>query len=100
MDYTRGLGLIVTEGSTYFSEEKRECSFEIAPVEPGVPAFRLVNTDLGGRYRIEKEVLADPHRNIVLQKIRFVPVLGKLADNRLYALLAPHLGNVGSNNTG
>jgi glucoamylase len=100
MACTRDLGLLVTDGSSFFSEEKRQCSFEVGPVEPGVPAFRLVNTDLGGRYRIEKEVLADPHRNIVLQKIRFVPVLGKLADNRLYALLAPHLGNVGSNNTG
>jgi glucoamylase len=105
MACTRDLGLIVTDGSSFFSEEKRQCSFQIAAIEPGVPAFHLVNTDLGGRYRIEKEIFADPHRHIVLQKIRFSDLHstaspGAPAQNRLYALLAPHLGNIGSNNTG
>jgi glucoamylase len=53
-----------------------------------------------GRYRIEKEVLTDPWRNVVLQKIRFVPLQGKLGDYRLYALLASHLANMGYGNTG
>src|SRR6059058_5140592 len=71
MACTRDLGLLVTDGKSFFSEEKRHCKFEVAPVEPGVPAFHLVNTELGGKYRIEKEIFADPHRNVVLQKIRF-----------------------------
>ena len=107
MACTRDLGLIVTDGSNFFSEEKRQCSFEAKPIELGVPAFHLVNTHLGGRYRIEKEVFADPHRDIILQKIRFSdlrsaaqPGASSAAPSRLYALLAPHLGNVGSNNTG
>ena len=65
-------GLLIADGNNFFSEEKRNCKFEVGPVEPGVPAFRLVNTELGQRYRIEKEIFADPHRNVVLQKIRFV----------------------------
>lgn len=97
---TRDFGLLVTDGSKFFSEEKRHCRFGVQPVEHGVPAFRLTNTHLGGRYRIEKEVFADPHRNVVLQKIRFVPTAGKVSDYHVYPLLAPHLGNVGSNNTG
>ena len=97
---TRDFGLLVTDGASFFSEEKRHCGFEVHPVEPGVPAFRLVNTHLDGRYRIEKEIFADPHRNVILQKVRFVPTAGQLSDYHLYALLAPHLGNVGSNNTG
>jgi glucoamylase len=100
MPCTRDFGLIVTNGSNYFSEEKRYCRFEIEPFEHGVPGYRLTNTALDGRYRIEKEVLADPYRNVVLQKIKFVPLAGKLEDYRLYALLAPHLGSVGTNNTG
>src|SRR5262249_26846360 len=99
MACTRDMGLIVTNGVNFFSEEKRDCTFEIVPAEPGVPAFRLVNSHFGGRYRIEKEVFADPHRNVLLQKIRLVPLAGALSDYRLYVLLAPHLGNVGSNNT-
>jgi len=100
MACTRDLGLIVTDGKSYFSEEKRHCTFEVMPIEPGVPAFRLRNTEVNQRYRIEKVVFADPHRNVVLQKIRMVPLAGKLADYRVFALLAPHLGNVGVNNTG
>ena len=97
---TRDLGLIVTDGSSFFSEEKRHCKFEDVPFAPGVPAFELINTDLQGRYRIEKEVLTDPYRNVVLQRVRFVPLQGTLADYRLYALLSPHLANWGNGNTG
>jgi glucoamylase len=100
MACTRDLGLMVTDGKSFFSEEKRHCTFEVMAVEPGVPAFRLSNTEVNQRYRLDKEVFADPHRNVILQKIRFVPLAGQLADYRVFALLAPHLGNVGVNNTG
>jgi glucoamylase len=96
---TRDLGLIVTNGHNYFSEEKRHCQFENVPIEPGVPVYRLTNTEYQGRYRIEKEVFSDPYRNVVLQKIRFVPLEGELKDYSLYALLAPHLANWGRANT-
>jgi len=97
--------LIVTDGTSFFSEEKRSCRFEVAPVEPGVPAFRLINTEIGERYRIEKEVFADPHRNVVLQKVKFADLrsagqAGAVPTSHLYALLAPHLGNCGDHNMG
>ncbi len=97
---TRDLGLIVTDGTSFFSEEKRHCKFENIPVAPGVPAYELINTELQGRYRIEKEVLTDPYRNVVLQRIRFIPFRGTLADYHLYAVLSPHLANWGNSNTG
>ncbi|MGA2856259.1 MAG: glucan 1,4-alpha-glucosidase [Candidatus Sulfotelmatobacter sp.] len=97
---TRDLGLMVTNGRDFFSEEKRHCSFENRPVEPGIPAYQLTNTCNQGRYRIHKEVLTDPYRNVVLQKIRFEPLEGQLSDYRLYALLSPHLANCGNGNTG
>ncbi|MFZ0818202.1 MAG: hypothetical protein WAM78_21930 [Candidatus Sulfotelmatobacter sp.] len=81
---TRDMGFIVTNGRDFFSEEKRHCTFENKPFEPGVPAFELVNTDNSGRYRISKEVLTDPYRNVVLQKIRFEALQGQLSDYRLY----------------
>jgi glucoamylase len=97
---TRDLGLMVTDGRDFFSEEKRHCTFENRPIEPGIPAFEIVNTDISGRYRIHKEVLTDPYRNVVLQKIRFEPLQGALTDYHLYALLSPHLANCGAGNTG
>jgi glucoamylase len=96
---TRDLGLIVTDGGNFFSEEKRLAHHQISDLTPGVPAFHIVNTDDSGRYRIEKDVLADPQRSVVLQRIRFIPLQGKLADYHLYALLAPHIDNQGAGNT-
>ncbi|HUO25965.1 MAG TPA: glucan 1,4-alpha-glucosidase [Candidatus Aquilonibacter sp.] len=97
---TRDLGFIVTSDHNFFSEEKRHCSVENRPLEPGIPGYCLTNTCHSGRYRIHKEVMTDPYRNVVLQKVRFEPLTGQLSDYRLYALLSPHLGNCGYGNTG
>ena len=96
---TRDLGLIATDGQDFFSEEKRHAEHQVAYLAEGVPAYRLVNTCQQGRYCVEKEVLSDPRRDVVLQRVRFVPLQGSLDDYHLYVLLAPHVGNRGSGNT-
>src|SRR5581483_5713153 len=97
---TRDFGLLVSDGISFFSEEKRNATSTISHLAGSVPAYRLINICNQGRYRIEKEILTDSHRNVVLQKIRFQPLQGKLADYHVYALLAPHLANCGAGNTG
>jgi glucoamylase len=97
---TRDQGLLITDGSSYFSDEKRHCTFENVAIEPGIPVYQLKNTALDGHYRVEKEIFSDPCRNVVLQKVRFVPLQGRLENYRVYALLAPHLANCGFGNTG
>src|SRR5688500_9291894 len=77
---TRDLGFIVTDGLSYFSEEKRDTHSVTSQVEPGVPAYHIRNTAFDGRYRIQKEVLTDPWRDVVLQLIRFVTLTVQLAD--------------------
>jgi len=68
-------------------------------IEPGVPAYRIRNTAVDDRYEIEKEVLSDPWRDVVLQRMRFIPRMNTLANYSVYVLLAPHLANRGSGNT-
>ncbi len=97
---TRDLGLIVTDGREFFSEEKRHAGSVVHWLADGVPAFHLTNTSFEGRYRIEKEILADPLRDVVLQQVSFVALQGSVSDYHLFALLAPHLANFGSGNTG
>ena len=63
-----------------------------------MPAFRLVNTHLGGRFRIVKDVLTDQRADVVIQRIRLEVLSGPPL--RLFALLAPHLVNGGAHNTG
>jgi glucoamylase len=97
---TRDLGLLVSDGSQFFSEEKRDANFAIAPVAAGVPGYRITNTCNRGRYRMHKTVITDPRRDVVLQSSRFEPLIGSITDYRVYALLAPHLENHGTGNNG
>jgi len=96
---TRDLGLLVTAGADFFSEEKRDSRSQTAWIADGVPAYRLTNTCTQGRYRIEKEILTDPADATLLQRTRFEALVGACADYRLHVLLAPHLANHGGGNT-
>ena len=96
---TRDLGMLITDGKNFFSEEKRQSHTEVEYLAKGVPAYHLTNTCNQGRYRIEKEIIASPRFNAVLQRTKFVPLKGELKDFHLYALLAPHLKNRGTGNT-
>ncbi|MGD8869308.1 MAG: glucan 1,4-alpha-glucosidase [Gemmatimonadales bacterium] len=96
---TRDMGLIVTDGQDFFSEEKRDTHHEVDLPYPGVPIYRLVNTCNRGRYRVEKWVVADPRRDVVLQKISLASLEDMPSGLRLYVLLAPHVDNRGSDNT-
>jgi glucoamylase len=97
---TRDMGLIITGENGFFSEEKRHARHSIEHLLEGIPAYRMVNTCKQGRYRVEKEVLTDPERDVVLQRTRFIPLLGELSAYRLFVLLSPHLSNRGAGNTG
>jgi len=94
----RDLGLIVTADGGFFSEEKRHAQHAIAREAPGVPAYRLTNTCAEGRYRIQKWIVCDPDREVLLQRIRFEALVGTTRDYRVHVLLAPHLGNRGWGN--
>jgi glucoamylase len=96
---TRDMGFIVTNGTDFFSEEKRNTKSEVLWLSPAVPAFKIVNTCALGRYRIEKEIITDPKNNTLLQSIKFFAEEGALSDYHLYVIIAPHLGNQGNDNT-
>jgi glucoamylase len=95
----RDFGFIVT-ATNYFSDEKRDTRQTVAMIEDGVPAFRLVNTSIDGRYRISKTIFSDPVREVVLQEIQFEALVGARSDYELHAIVAPHLVNAGADNTG
>lgn len=93
----RDMGLIVTNGVDFFSEEKRNTNSKISQVAPGVPAFIVNSVCLDNRFEIKKQIVADPLRDTVLQRIEFK--INKKDDYHIYALMAPHLNNMGANNT-
>lgn len=97
----RDMEFIVTDGEDFFSEEKRDTIHEINWIKEGIPAFHIKNTCKQKRYMIEKEIITDPLRDVVLQKITFKPLHGYESCNfKIFALLAPHLSNRGMGNNG
>ncbi|HSR11132.1 MAG TPA: glycoside hydrolase family 15 protein [Thermodesulfobacteriota bacterium] len=97
---TREMGFHVAKGMDSLSNEETQAAHSLEYSSPGVPVFRLTNTCLRGRYRIEKEILSEPDLNTVLQKISFAPLEGDPEGYRLFLRLNPHLTNQGGENTG
>lgn len=96
---TKDMSMIVTDGKEFFSEEKHHAIHKIKLIGNGVPGYLLTNTCKHDQYRIEKEIISDPCRDTLLQRISFFPTDKKRKDFKLFMLLAPHLGNRGSGNT-
>jgi glucoamylase len=97
---TRDFGLLITGPDGFFSEEKRDTSSVVHLLGPGVPGYRLVNSCVHGRYEVEKTVITDPERSVLVQRVRFRTLIGDVSDYRMFVLLAPHIGNQGYGNDG
>ena len=109
----RDMGLIVTDGDKFFSEEKRHTRHRTEWMEDGVPAFSVVNSCIHEKYGITKEILTDPLRNTFLQQTHFrrggagesggaggSGRSGETGIYHLYVQVAPHMNNRGDNNSG
>jgi glucoamylase len=86
----RDLGFIVAGRSDWF-EVKRVARYRLALPEAHLPLPRIIHDGEG--YQLVLEVAPDPQRDVVLVSYRLIG-----EDLRLYALLAPHLGNSGVGN--
>ena len=86
----RDLQYLISDGATFFCGERQmdnthEC------LAPDTLGYRVTNIDPQERYRIVKEVIADPHQSCVLVHTRLEADPDLFAKLRLFALLAPHL---------
>lgn len=96
----RDMELLISDGQDFFSEEKRATNTKTKMMREGIPAYHIINTCKSKNFVIEKFIVADTIRDTVLQKVIFKPATKFKGAFRLYALLAPHLKNRGSDNTG
>lgn len=95
----KDIGLVVTDGKDFFSDEREHTHNDIKMMQQGVPAYEIVNTCWQNKYVITKEIITDPFRNTLLQKIVFEPA-GNNTELNLYVLVAPHINNQGNSNNG
>ncbi|HEY6394213.1 MAG TPA: glycoside hydrolase family 15 protein, partial [Candidatus Binataceae bacterium] len=96
----RDLQLLISDGETFFHEERRnlQCTTEYLG-EHGL-GVRIVSHPPDNSYRLIKEVIADPHQPTVLINVRLEAEPATLKKLHLYVLLAPHLAVAGWGNNG
>ncbi|MHB1793992.1 MAG: glycoside hydrolase family 15 protein [Acidobacteriaceae bacterium] len=95
----RDLGFLISDGETFFHEEKRDLDRSFEYIDPEALGVRLTSRDPLGRYALIKEVIADPHQSTVLIHVRLEGNEDFLKRLKVYALLAPHLEVGGAGNS-
>lgn len=98
---TKDLKFLITDGKTFFDEEGRDTvvdSFEY--IHEKAPAYQITQKAKSGLYSLTKRIITDPQANTLVINCSFKALHGTTADFRLYALLAPHIKNQGSENSG
>lgn len=95
----RDLQYLVTDGASFFHEEKRHLTVSRAErLSSHTLGYRMTNSDPEERYAISKEVITDPHLPCLLQHTRFLGDEQWLSRLRVYVLCAPHLDGGGWGN--
>jgi glucoamylase len=98
MPQLRDLQLLVTDGETFFHEERRDMTHTVERIGAHALGYRVMSTHPNHAYRITKEVIATPHLPVVLQRVRFEAGEGARNPLRLFVLAAPHIGGGGYEN--
>src|SRR6476620_6041604 len=88
----RDLGFIVAGPDGFWSEVKRNNSYTVRLLAPGVPAVEIVHDH--SRHTLRLRIAPDPRRDVLLIETR-LECGGELG---LYVLVAPHLGATGYDN--
>lgn len=95
----RDAQFLITDGLTFFHEAKRDLHSQVTRLEAETLGYRVVSADPDGRYRLETEIIADPHQSCVLVHARLTASAEWAKKLRVYFLLAPHLEVGGWNNS-
>src|SRR5271166_4387647 len=95
----RDLQYLVSDGETFFHDERRSMRSEIEAIGPYGLGFRVTNYDREGRYTIEKQIIGDPHLSCLLIHTKFSVVPEWQGRLHRYVLCAPHMqiGGWGNN---
>lgn len=96
----RDLQYLVTDGESFFHDERRHLVSSTRELSHHALGYEITSVDSEGRYRIVKEVIADPHHACVLIHTRLEAEESLLRKLRLFSLLAPHLDVGGFGNSG
>jgi len=96
----RDLQYLITDGKTFFHEEKRHLKSKFERLSDHTLGYRCTNSDPEGRYAIVKEIITAPHLAGVLQRTKITGDKAFISKLHLFALCTPHLEVGGWGNNG
>ncbi|MBI3492656.1 MAG: glucan 1,4-alpha-glucosidase, partial [Acidobacteria bacterium] len=96
---TRDLQFLVTDGETFFHEERRDLRHTVSYADQRAPAYLVASVDPRGDYLLSKIIICDPDADAVVMRVRFEPLTERARRYRLFLLVAPRVGNRGCGNT-
>lgn len=96
----RDLQYLVTDGESFFHEEKRHLKSTIERISEHALGYCCTNSDPDDRYAIQKEIITEPHLACILERTQFTGDKTFLSKLQVYVLCAPHLEVGGWGNNG
>ena len=96
---TRDMEFLITDGETFFHEEKRDLSHEFEYIDSDALGVRIINRDPEDRYALRKAIISDPHYPVVLIHVRLEGDEDLLSRLKIYALMSPHVDGGGAGNS-
>lgn len=95
----RDLQYLVSDGATFLATE-RQMTAQLERLSDHALGYRVIKSDPAGRYRLIKEIIADPHLPCILIRTRLEADPDLRSKLQLYALCSPHLAGGGRHNNG
>lgn len=94
------LEYIVTDGSTFTDFQERDTTYTVQPLNKAMLDCRVTTTAKSGKYRIVTDYVTDPNQNTIVMHARFVPLIGKRSDYKLYVRYDPSINGNGGGGSG
>src|SRR5579872_2020897 len=91
---------IVTDGSTFTDLQTRDTTYTVQALNKDALDCRVTTTANSGKYRIVSDYLTDPNQNTLVINVRFVPLVGSLANYKLYVRYDPSINGNGGGGSG
>ena len=87
----RDLQFLVTDGKTFFHDERRNTRSSIDCIDDASLGFEITNVASAPSYTLRKTLIGHPHQDCVLMRTRLEAEPSVLSELQLYVLCAPHL---------
>ena len=94
----RDLGLMFSDGETFFHEEKRDHETRTEYIDADALAIRAVSEETSVGYKVTKEIIADPHYPAILVRVTVDGPDELLKKMKAYVMMSPHIEGGGKEN--